>query len=202
MIPFLIFLFLHICLQCGCLVAHALRTTNFNVERITTQERCLDVQAFRLVSIRSDIKSDSSVLVDPLEMAAAREELRFNPRQLRYFEVNGGRVVQFAAMAESGSVVGSVEAEFATSVPGQSFDLPDCVHLKNLRVDQRYRRRGIASSLICAVVGYAKDQTTAEAVTLKVEQELNPNAVALYEKKGFSFHEEVYKGFMIKKLNG
>lgn len=57
------------------------------------------------------------------------------------------------------------------------------VDLRNLRVHDDYRRRGIASHLMDQVLEFAKEEK-ATAVTLLVDLD-NHGARALYEKKGF-----------------
>ena len=146
-----------------------------------------------------------------------KQQLRAKlPRSIQEFEAGGGRIVQFAAVVASKEatatdvndvsvVVGAIDAQVEASVRARTFELPDRVHVKNLRVHENYRRKGIGRALLSAVEQFALGETTRtatpEAVTLKVEQHSNPKAVQLYEQEGFVFQEQVYFGFMLKTIN-
>lgn len=191
---------------------------SFRVERVASVEECLDVLVFRGMSLRSERNGKTADETD-VDTAALlfKQQLRAKlPRSIQEFEAGGGRIVQFAAVVASKEatatdvndvsvVVGAIDAQVEASVRARTFELPDRVHVKNLRVHENYRRKGIGRALLSAVEQFALGETTRtatpEAVTLKVEQHSNPKAVQLYEQEGFVFQEQVYFGFMLKTIN-
>merc|ERR1711957_679657 len=62
--------------------------------------------------------------------------------------------------------------------------LPPHVHLKNMEVDEKLRRRGVGMELIRSVEDWGRQSTDAEMMTLEVD-EINTGAVKLYENAGF-----------------
>lgn len=153
------------------------------------------------------------------ELQMTRNELESDrPKDTMKYEAFSGSTIQFAALHESDSllmkenfltqIVGVIEAESLEATKGRTFTLPDRLHIANLRTHHKYRRQGIGKALVQAVVQHAMgdqcrtyEQGSIEAVTLKVERDLNPKAARLYEHSGFEFEEKVYPGFMIKSLN-
>ena len=78
-----------------------------------------------------------------------------------------------------GGVIGAVDGLLRQKREGTVVDL------RNLRVSDAYRRRGLASRLIDAVLNFAQDQPDGKVqVTLTVDRD-NHGARALYQKKGF-----------------
>mmetsp|Transcript_792 Transcript_792/g.1681 ORF Transcript_792/g.1681 Transcript_792/m.1681 type:complete len:218 (+) Transcript_792:143-796(+) len=192
-------------------VVHSLAPCNhphINIERVKTKERCLDVEVFRRLSIRSErdkneIDDDESAAT--LAATILRQEFQSKEHlMMKDYETYGGGIVQFAATLPPGAkelIVGSTEAEFLGSVKARTFELPNRIHIKNLRVHKHHRRKGIATALLSTVMQYTFEEIpTATAVSLKVEQMINPGSAMLYEKEGFVFNERVYPGFMIKTL--
>ena len=191
--------------------ANALAPCNhphFNIERVKTKERCLDVEVFRRLSIRSERdknKIDDGESATTEAATILRQEFQSKEHLvMKDYEAYGGGIVQFAATLPPGAkglIVGSIEAEFLSSVKARTFELPNRIHIKNLRVHKHHRRKGIATALLSTVIQYTlEDRPTATAVSLKVEQLSNPGSAMLYEKEGFVFNERVHPGFMIKTL--
>ena len=145
------------------------------------------------------------------------------PRSIQSFEAGGGKTVQFVATANSTrttttipkccsngttsemlTIVGAVDVTVEPGVRSRTFELPDRVHVKNLRVHKDYRRKGIGRAMLSAIELYATGSFSTKnrptAISLKVEAWNNPKAIKLYEQAGFTFREQVYPGFMIKWL--
>eukprot|EP00567_Pseudictyota_dubia_P001765 CAMPEP_0197465396 /NCGR_PEP_ID=MMETSP1175-20131217/64516_1 /TAXON_ID=1003142 /ORGANISM="Triceratium dubium, Strain CCMP147" /LENGTH=352 /DNA_ID=CAMNT_0043001409 /DNA_START=816 /DNA_END=1877 /DNA_ORIENTATION=+ len=124
-------------------------------------------------------------------------------------EREGKGIVQFVALSDrsdfsrstgGGVVVGAADAKFVEAARALTFQLPARVHVENLRVHAKARRLGIGTALLSAVVRYAREETVADMVTLKVEPD-NRGAVDLYLKEGFFFYEDVHVGFMAMILD-
>ena len=132
------------------------------------------------------------------------------------YDAFGGSTILFTALHEIDSqmmkenflaqIVGVIEAESLEATKGRTFTLPSRLHIANLRTHHKYRRKGIGKALVQAVVQHAMgdecriSKKKIEAVSLKVECDLNPTAAQLYKGEGFEFDEKVYPGFMIKSL--
>lgn len=177
------------------------------VERVTTPERALDVMAFRSHSIRGGDGEEPS----PTAATDARASLFLSKKtteSIGNMEREGEGIVQFVALSGradfsrstgGGVVVGAADAKFVEAARALTFQLPARVHVENLRVHAKARRLGIGTALLSAVVRYAREETVADMVTLKVEPD-NRGAVDLYLKEGFFFYEDVHVGFMAKIL--
>lgn len=139
------------------------------------------------------------------------------PKDAAKCDVFGGSTMQFAALHESDSlmmkenflaqIVGVIEAEPLEATKGRTFALPNRLHAANLRTHHKHRRQGIGKALVQVVLQHAigdecrtYEQGRIEAVTLKVECDLNPTAARFYEGEGFEYYEKVYPGFMMKPL--
>jgi len=159
-----------------CIGVHALVT--FRTERVTTIERVLDVHIFR----RWSISVDQYMSKNPI--ASRKEAWETLTERLRVDDPS----VQFVAViddaddedvrnddtrfAETHGIVGAVDV---TSTSDTN------VYLKNLMVDDRVRRRGIASALIRDVIEYASPKT----VVLTTEDQHS-----LYAFHGFQLQED------------
>jgi len=92
-------------------------------------------------------------------------------------------------------VIGTIEAQIKTlntnnnKSKNHSHHWWPHVSLKNLYVNENYRRMGIASALVDAVEKNGREDARNKAIVLEVDR-ANKGAVALYEKKGFRFIEE------------
>ena len=144
----------------------------FQTERVKTKERVLDVHVFRRWSISVEqfvsqnptrnemeafkVLSERLQVDNPVQFVAICKD----PTETRFVHTHG--------------VVGSVDA----AVYPKDHDK---IHLKNLRVDERVRRQGIASALIQEVIEYAFPRT----VILETEDQQN-----LYRRHGFQLEED------------
>lgn len=205
---------------------------DFTIKRVSSIEECLDVLAFRAVSLQSERKEQTRAHLiwstdQTKELKRVKQQLRrYLPRSIKDFEAAGqkrvyeGGVVQFMAVSplrentkdsnRSGPtslfsdtaevIVGAVDAQFEASVRARTFSLPPRIHIKNLRVHEEYRRNGIGTALVVAVEQFALTQPMVEVLSLKVETLMNPQALRLYEQKGFVLQEHVYAGFMTMSL--
>ena len=70
--------------------------------------------------------------------------------------------------------------------------------VSSLEVNEKFRRRGIASKLLDEVERLVKESDALETVELTVNA-WNANAIALYEKRGFKALEEA-EGDVVKKM--
>ena len=73
---------------------------------------------------------------------------------------------------------------FESNFPPGYYGRPPHIHIRNLNVDQKCRRMGIARELVEAVLDYADKETPAEMVTLVVD-DTNQAAIGLYKDLGF-----------------
>ena len=173
------------------------------VEQVATEDRSLDVLVFR------DICESPKDLVLRRKGGLTEAEataLLLHQRAKTLERTRASGIVQFVAVSDgteydhTSGVMGAVDAEFVEGARALTFELPHRVHMKNLRVDENFRRRGVGTALLSAVVQYALAQTPAQMVSLEVERK-NEDAVKLYERVGFVFSEGVYAGFMTKNIN-
>lgn len=165
---------------------------NYTVERVLGRNRALDLMVFRQWSIsaaeyqRSWFDTHNGEHLDKQEAVE-----RLTPAINNFGQdttILGGPMVSFvaillndASLDRTHGVVAAVDAKLN----------PDDIYLKNLLVDERARRRGIASALVQAIKDLA-EMTCVNEIVLHVERH-NANAIALYEKEGFEFAEE-YSG--------
>ena len=151
---------------------HALAAA-FRTERVTTTERILDVHVFR----RWSLSVDQYMSQNPsLSHDEAWETLT------RRLQVDDP--VQFVAVIVCDDEPNDTRFEETHGVVGSVDATPsDCgaICLKNLRVDERVRRQGIASALIRNVVEYAYPRT----VVLATEDQQS-----LYAFHGFVLQED------------
>lgn len=86
------------------------------------------------------------------------------------------------------AVFGAFDAHELVAMAGVSRDRPikaaHRVCVWGVFVDRRYRRQGVASDLLRAVLQYAEDLEAVESVYLSVSEK-TPNAKRLYESVGF-----------------
>lgn len=165
---------------------------DFCIEQVSNRHRALDVMVFR--SIRLTAAEYQQQWLDEHDESLTEQEAveRLTPsidENGRDTSILGGPLVTFVVIcnsiendsnfARTHGVVAAVDAKLNQ----------DHVYLKNLDVDERVRRRGLASALVTAVKDYTKASPVNEVV-LHVERPNNVNAIALYEKKGFEFQEE------------
>jgi len=161
---------------------------SFTIERVSNRHRALDVLVFRGFSISAEeyqqkmMKENQEKITDDEALRRLTCGIDDSGRDTR---ILGGPVVTFVAICgkddcfcRTHGVVATVDAKLNE----------DHVYLKNLSVDERVRRRGLASLLVTALKMYA-ETAHADKVILHVERQ-NVNAIALYEKEGFVFAEE------------
>jgi ribosomal protein S18 acetylase RimI-like enzyme len=99
----------------------------------------------------------------------------------------GGELVRIIAVVDhdlakrTHGVIASVDAHQEADV-----DKGVMVELKNLRVDEGFRRRGIARALVEAVKEYAREVCNERMTTVHLAIELdNVGAIKLYKSQGF-----------------
>ena len=93
-----------------------------------------------------------------------------------------GNKIMLGAMLD-GKIVGFCIAEIRQS-EGRALTPRTSVHIKNLAVDENYRRKGVGKALYCEAVRLGK-MRGAETVELKVFH-FNENAVAFYKSLGMT----------------
>jgi ribosomal protein S18 acetylase RimI-like enzyme len=183
----------------------------FQVERVSSKSRALDVQVFRQwrLSVEEFMKEESNKNQESSNSASSDEEALH--LLTKDFDENGQNtkllgdepVVQFIAICQddcgnkntlfdnTNGVVGVVDAilQHYRPIPDVDLSLP-YVYLRNLRVDERMRRQGVASCLVQAVNDYAKETDGVDVVLLHVDQE-NDGAIRLYKNHGFEYQKTV-----------
>mmetsp|Transcript_24307 Transcript_24307/g.53704 ORF Transcript_24307/g.53704 Transcript_24307/m.53704 type:complete len:324 (-) Transcript_24307:38-1009(-) len=119
--------------------------------------------------------------VDFVEGLMARQDVGFAARIDDADTAYGGR------FSETNGVVGAIDCQLRNCEASENVKiygaLPPHIHIKNLAVDQKCRRMGIARELVQAVEEYAKT-TDAELITLVVDDS-NTQAVNLYKSEGY-----------------
>jgi RimJ/RimL family protein N-acetyltransferase len=194
--------------------------SKFQVERVSSKSRALDVQVFRQrrLSVDDFIKEESNRnqgSSNSNDLLSEEDALHLLTRD---FDETGQNtkilgdepVVQFIAalyqddrigeeleleknklFANTNGVIGAVDAILQHYKPFEDVDLSlPYVCLKNLRVDERMQRQGIASCLVQAVKDYAKKIEAVDVVILQVDQN-NDGAIRLYENHGFEYQKMV-----------
>ena len=160
---------------------------NFTIEQVSNRRRALDVFVFRQWSVSA--ADYQQTWLDQHDEALTEQEAveRLTPGiddNGRDTTILGGPIVSFVALVSdehfdrTHGVAATVDAKLEEQH----------VYLKNLLVDERARRRGVASALVAAVKVFT-ETTPADEVVLHVERH-NGNAIAFYEKEGFEFAEE------------
>jgi GNAT superfamily N-acetyltransferase len=194
----------------------------FQVERVSSKSRALDVQVFhqqwrlsaddfiKEESYRNQGSSNSNALLSEAEILSLLTLRDFDENGKNTETIGGEPVVQFIAalhhddrigkelelerntmFANTNGVVGVIDAILQHYQPFPDVDLSlSNVYLKNLRVDERMRRQGIASCLVQAVKDYAKKMDEVDVVILHVDQK-NDGAIRLYENHGFEYQKMV-----------
>lgn len=121
--------------------------------------------------------------VDFVEGLMARQDVGFAARIDRADSAYGGR------FAQTNGIVAAIDCQLRNCEESKNVkefgELPPHIHIRNLNVDQKCRRMGIARELVEAVVNYAGKETPAEMVTLVVD-DTNQAAIGLYKDLGFS----------------
>ena len=160
------------------------------MEQVSDRRRALDVLVFRGFSksaheYMQQYKHDNDTTLSEQE-AFVRLTPGMNDNGDNT-NILGGPVVTFVAISNhvaefprTNGVVAAVDAKLTK----------DCILLKNLHVDERVRRRGLASALIKAVKDFTTTTESVHDIVLNVER-TNLNAIALYKKEGFEFDEQV-----------
>lgn len=121
-----------------------------------------------MINIRKSLTADASAF------AQIEKECFSRPWDENAFLQSFGNGCSVFFAAEDGSrVVGFIGAD----------DVGGEVYISNVAVSGEYRRQGIGSMLIGAMLGYCRD-TDAQFITLEVRLSNTP-AVKLYEKAGF-----------------
>jgi GNAT superfamily N-acetyltransferase len=99
-----------------------------------------------------------------------------------YVAVDGhGRIVGFATVAASELTVGRLPQQSRKRLP--AYPLP-VLRLARLAVDERHRRRGVASALLRAVFILAR-RMAADIGCLGVVVDAKPEAIGFYSRLGF-----------------
>ena len=120
--------------------------------------------------------------VDFVEGLMARQDVGFAARIDNSDTAYGGRFRQ------TNGIVAAIDCQLRNCEESKNVktfgELPPHIHIRNLAVDQKCRRMGIARELVEAVVDYADKETPAELVTLVVD-DTNTAAINLYKSLGF-----------------
>jgi ribosomal protein S18 acetylase RimI-like enzyme len=120
--------------------------------------------------------------VDFVEGLMARQDVGFVARIDNADSAYGGRFRQ------TNGVVAAIDCQLRNCEESQNVktfgELPPHIHIRNLAVDQKCRRMGIARELVEAVLEYAAKDSPAELVTLVVD-DTNTAAISLYKSLGF-----------------
>lgn len=120
--------------------------------------------------------------VDFVEGLMARQDVGFAARIDNSDSAYGGRFRQ------TNGIVAAIDCQLRNCEESKNVktfgELPPHIHIRNLAVDQKCRRMGIARELVEAVVDYADKETPAELVTLVVD-DTNTAAINLYKSLGF-----------------
>lgn len=102
--------------------------------------------------------------VDFVEGLMARQDVGFAARISEADSAYGGR------FSETNGIVGAIDCQLRNCDESKNVKvfgtLPPHVHIRNLAVDQKCRRQGIARELVQKVEEYAKNDTPAEMITL------------------------------------
>lgn len=162
---------------------------DFAMEQVSDRRRTLDVMVFRGFSCSASeymhqYKQENHETLSEQE-AVLRLTSGINDNG-QDTTILGGPVVSFVAIsddaefARTNGVVAAVDAKLIT----------DCILVKNLHVNERVRRRGLASALIRAVKHFARTTQSVDEIVLNVERQ-NQNAIALYLMEGFQFDEHI-----------
>lgn len=166
--------------------------SEFTIEQVSDRYRSLDVSVFRRFSISAAEYQQQWLEKHNGEHLITKHEavVRLTPTiddNGRDTAILGGLLVTFIAISSNGDfddtngVVAAVDAKMNE----------DHVYLKNLKVDKRVRRRGLAAALVKKVKRYTKESTSVNEIVLHVKRPDNVNAIALYEKEGFVFDERM-----------
>lgn len=164
----------------------------FTLERVSNRHRALDVRVFRGFSISAKeyqqeyFQKNGETISEQEAVIRLTSGVDDNGRDTT---ILGGPVVTFVVAVSSDSI-----QEFAARTHGvvATVDvklLDNYMELKNLHVEERVRRRGLASLLVQAVKEFTRTASPVNEVVLNVKLQ-NANAIALYEKEGFEFQEE------------
>ena len=120
--------------------------------------------------------------VDFVEGLMARQDVGFAARIDKSDSAYGGR------FAQTNGIVAAIDCQLRNCEESKNVkefgELPPHIHIRNLNVDQKCRRMGIARELVEAVLEYADKDTPAEMVTLVVD-DTNQAAIGLYKDLGF-----------------
>jgi ribosomal protein S18 acetylase RimI-like enzyme len=162
---------------------------DFCMEQVSDRRRTLDVMVFRGFSCSANEyvhqykQENHETLSEQEAVLRLTSGIDDNGQDTN---VLGGPVVSFVAIsddaefARTNGVVAAVDAKRTT----------DCILVKNLHVNERVRRRGLASALIMAVKHFARTTQSVDEIVLNVERQ-NQNAIALYLKERFQFDEHI-----------
>jgi RimJ/RimL family protein N-acetyltransferase len=173
------------------------------IEQVSDRCRALDVMVFRGFSISAKeyqyqyFTKHNQTISEQESVVRLTSGINDNGCDTN---ILGGSVVTFIArmlsddsdkFARTNGVIATVDAKVTTDC---------CIILKNLNVDERVRRRGVASALVKAVKDFTRTTESISEVVLDVDRQ-NLNAIALYEKEGFEFDEKVKgDGRMVWKI--
>lgn len=162
---------------------------DFCFEQVSDRRRALDVMVFRGFSRSANEYMQQHKQENDETLSEQEAVGRLTPGVNEHgcnTNILGGPVFTFVAIshvaefARTNGVVGAVDAKLTK----------ECILLKNLHVDERVRRRGLASALVEAVKDFTRSTESVNEIVLNVDRQ-NINAIALYQKEGFEFDEQV-----------